>query len=746
MERSLSDYMISIPEVVDASNSEHVSPSSLYADIYTAQLKSDGSPVYVYHIQPSGKDKTASDVFIDALGSYFMLTQKQHPIIQKFYGYSLNNEMYRDELKFFFVAEACPHTLYWHLENNNSDFNNTSKSIFAYLLAAGLLHMHTCNVTHRCLSPLTIEVDENLYPRITNFFQSRDNKVIMDSTNILNDVPIFEAPEISCGSHFNFLVDVFSYGMILQSLATDSFPILEEEKVKDLTEAEIKFRIRNNDRPKLNDSPGFENLNKLITMCWAPNPEDRPTFIDIIIYLNSVKSLFPNTDMDRYNSVIEPIFAKTRIPENQTIRFQKRFQDQFQELQQLYNSNQATPEEIGLLALCYEHGLGCMKIQKAAYDLLEESSKKGDLESTYKLGLYYYESIPTDQCNLIPRSYSFLYEACQKQYVPAYYVFAKLLSEKYEYIPMEKNEALNLSLKYFRESLQHPDIFSELFFSVQGFYGNLLIQLAKIAKQENNIQLHDDYLTEAQILYEKLIDSHPIVAKDLAEIYLLQDHNQIQKAIDLLNKIPEEKRFGDWYLSYGIFEERGYTNPENAPNYLEALINYELAITHGSIHARTKAAQIYETMDKLYQLDQKTPLAKYPDLERAAFLYEEAANMEDSLAQFKFGYMLYNGKGVEKSLKGAISYFERLALRPSVPYPEAMLTLAEIYMNHHSSCNFLKDQNKAKKYLEMVINMPKAKESQNQDFVKRAKELMNEIRQDELQVETDIRRRLDAKK
>jgi serine/threonine protein kinase len=53
------------------------------------------------------------------------------------------------------------------------DWNDTAKSIVACGIAAGLAHLHSQNVIDRDVQPMTVFLDDNLYPRIGDFLVSR---------------------------------------------------------------------------------------------------------------------------------------------------------------------------------------------------------------------------------------------------------------------------------------------------------------------------------------------------------------------------------------------------------------------------------------------------------------------------------------------------------------------------------------------------------------------------------------------
>ena len=109
------------------------------------------------------------------------------------------------------------------------------------------------------------------------------------------------APEIIEGKHFSGKADVYSFGIMMFEILTDStpYPSLESGKIN-----EFNFNkkvVENDYRPKIN-FPIKKSIKKLMTKCWSKNPNERPTFEEIFYMLaynieNSV-DIYDDDDYD----------------------------------------------------------------------------------------------------------------------------------------------------------------------------------------------------------------------------------------------------------------------------------------------------------------------------------------------------------------------------------------------------------------------------------------------------------------
>jgi serine/threonine protein kinase len=155
-----------------------------------------------------------------------------------------------------------------------STWTATTKSIVALGVAAGMAYLHSKRILHRDLKPANVLLDANSEPRIGGFGWSRFVSPGDELTMKIGS-PLFTAPEISMGDDYSFPIDVFSYGIFLYAIVTDSLPF------QDKSPFVVVNSIVRGERPAI---PAFvsTSVGDVITDCWARNPADRPTFEEIL--------------------------------------------------------------------------------------------------------------------------------------------------------------------------------------------------------------------------------------------------------------------------------------------------------------------------------------------------------------------------------------------------------------------------------------------------------------------------------
>ena len=85
------------------------------------------------------------------------------------------------------------------------------------------LHLH--NVLHRDLKPENILMDENLYPKISDFGLSKITDFLSNSMNVqsqkgLKGTPAYLAPEILADEKYSKKGDVYAFAFIVFEIMT----------------------------------------------------------------------------------------------------------------------------------------------------------------------------------------------------------------------------------------------------------------------------------------------------------------------------------------------------------------------------------------------------------------------------------------------------------------------------------------------------------------------------------------------
>ena len=96
--------------------------------------------------------------------------------------------------------------------------------------------------------------------------------------------PAWTAPELNAAKVYGTKVDAFSFGVVLWEMAHRMVPFGYMTSRFDIEDA-----IARGDRPAISDSVPLE-FKTLMTKCWQTNPNDRPTFKDIVKELDALLS------------------------------------------------------------------------------------------------------------------------------------------------------------------------------------------------------------------------------------------------------------------------------------------------------------------------------------------------------------------------------------------------------------------------------------------------------------------------
>lgn len=209
----------------------------------------------------------------------------KHPTIINFIGFSLQDFNNQDNVTIF-MDLAKRGSLSEFLQKVQKglldcSYDNTNRQIILVGIARGMMYLHQNHVIHRDLKPGNILLDEDLHPLITDFGLSKLNETGNSvSQSQQCGTFVYMAPEIFEGSRFNGKADVYSFGILMYEIITDSvpYPLLEKGK---MTPFQFTSKVVNeNYRPEFT-VPIKKSLQNLIEKCWSNNPRERPTFEQI---------------------------------------------------------------------------------------------------------------------------------------------------------------------------------------------------------------------------------------------------------------------------------------------------------------------------------------------------------------------------------------------------------------------------------------------------------------------------------
>jgi serine/threonine protein kinase len=171
---------------------------------------------------------------------------------------------------------------------------------YAIELARGMTFLHRCTIPiiHRDLKPQNVLISESDTLKITDFglakYIPHKNKFLEDKFTMTGETGSYRymAPEVFRHEPYNQAVDVYSYSLIMFWLFSGVRPFAS---ISDPIRA-VKHAALENGRPSLNLIKDLK-VRSILERGWAAEPDNRPTFSQIVKHLEEMQSSVKSSDM-----------------------------------------------------------------------------------------------------------------------------------------------------------------------------------------------------------------------------------------------------------------------------------------------------------------------------------------------------------------------------------------------------------------------------------------------------------------
>ncbi|XP_027914459.1 probable serine/threonine-protein kinase SIS8 isoform X2 [Vigna unguiculata] len=253
-----------------------------WEDLQLREEIGQGSYATVYHGIWNGSDVAVKVYFgngytEETLQDYRkeidIMKRLRHPNVLLFMGAVYSQE------RLAIVTELLPRgSLFKNLHRNKQTLDIRRRLRMALDVARGMNYLHHRNppIVHRDLKSSNLLVDKNWTVKVGDFGLSRLKDATLLNTKSGRGTPQWMAPEVLRNEPSNEKSDVFSFGVILWELMTQSIPWKNLNSLQVV--GVVGFIDRRLDLPEDLDP----HVASIIHDCWRSDPDRRPSFEELI--------------------------------------------------------------------------------------------------------------------------------------------------------------------------------------------------------------------------------------------------------------------------------------------------------------------------------------------------------------------------------------------------------------------------------------------------------------------------------
>eukprot|EP01083_Nonionella_stella_P248122 859427_1 len=228
------------------------------------------------------------------------LAALRHPNIAQLVGSYLDDVSGELYLVLEWLPNGCLHDLLHKKEQMSFEMSYYDVLLMAIDIARGMKYLHCKNMIHRDLKTHNLLLDEEYRVKVTDFGTAKHLEQVFSKAFTEVGTLGYVAPEVLDPpiNGYDGKVDVFSYAVILWEIYSSYAKIATDNVLTTVSTLQYAQRLKNGFRPKIpSDCP--QQFRFLIDQCWQYKPQKRPTFAQIVLYLQRcIKQLQQEQDDD----------------------------------------------------------------------------------------------------------------------------------------------------------------------------------------------------------------------------------------------------------------------------------------------------------------------------------------------------------------------------------------------------------------------------------------------------------------